>query len=195
MERRDTGRRDPGDLQHQAEHTLPRRKMSVLGYLAILFAVAFLLLLIAYFQQRRSNLEATDALKESVSAVDTIQAMLEENKRLSKEKEELMARTEQAAQELEEAKQALAQAGEALTQAQADAQSQVDALTQLNQLRALYNQGRYDEGRAMLADREAMTLWRSRLSQISDSLSPDERAIYDPLEAFDLLSGWLLEEQ
>lgn len=77
-----------GDLQHQAEHSRSRRP-PVLSYLVILFAVAFLLLLIAYFQQQRMNSETSDALKQSVSAVGAIENMMNDNETLRQEVEDL----------------------------------------------------------------------------------------------------------
>lgn len=78
-------RKSPGEIQPQAGAARTRRTPSVLGYLVILFAVAFLLLLMAYFQQQRSNAETNNALKESVSAVSAIQDMMESNKKLQEE--------------------------------------------------------------------------------------------------------------
>lgn len=84
-------RREPENLQHQAEHTRPRRKMSVFGYLAVLFGVAFLLLLMAFFQQQRANDEAEDALQKSQSTIESIQQLLEEANGLREENEQLTA--------------------------------------------------------------------------------------------------------
>ena len=55
MTQQEPKRRSSASLQHQAEHTRARRRISVMGYLLILFVVAFLLLLLAYFQQQRIN--------------------------------------------------------------------------------------------------------------------------------------------
>ena len=47
------------DLQHEAEHTRPpKRGGAVMGYLVVLFGAAFLLLLMSYFMQQRTNREA-----------------------------------------------------------------------------------------------------------------------------------------
>lgn len=89
-----------GSLQHQAEHTRSRRRAPIAGYMAILFATAFLLLGLAYFQQQRLNTEATDALKQSASAVETIQNMMEENETLRARVEELEARQAELEQKL-----------------------------------------------------------------------------------------------
>lgn len=87
--------RERADLQHQAEHSRPRRS-TVGGYLIILFAVAFLLLLMAYFQQRRlSDQAATDALKQSSSAVQTIQDLIDDSAKLREENEALKEQLEE----------------------------------------------------------------------------------------------------
>lgn len=72
----------PRNLQHQAEHTRVNRRFNVMGYLAILFVVAFLLLGFAYLQQQRINQETTDALKQSSSAFQSIQGLMAENETL-----------------------------------------------------------------------------------------------------------------
>ncbi len=81
-------------LQHEAEHTRPRKRFSIMAYLAILFGVAFLLLLMSYFMQQRQNAEATsDALKQSASAAETVRLMQEENQRLKEQVEQLESQT------------------------------------------------------------------------------------------------------
>ena len=118
-------RRESGNLQHQAEHTRARRRTPVMGYLVILFAVAFLLLLLAYFQQQRSNTEATDALKQSVSAVQSIQLLMEEN-------ESLKSQVEQLEQELSDA-QELAERSEAYAAGQEAAVKAMDYFWQIDE--------------------------------------------------------------
>lgn len=77
------------NLQHQAEHTRVNRRINVMGYLAVLFVVAFLLLGFAYLQQQRINKETADALKSSSSAFQSIQQLMEENERLKDQVGEL----------------------------------------------------------------------------------------------------------
>lgn len=89
-----------GELQHQAEHTVPRKSPSILVYLAVLFVVAFFLLFIAYFQQQRLNKEATDdARKQSASALQSIQDLLSENEKLREEVSGLEAQVDTLTQE------------------------------------------------------------------------------------------------
>lgn len=93
-------RRLTGELQHQAEHTRQRKSPSVLTYLVVLFVVAFLLLLIAYFQQQRQSSEATDdAIKQSASALQSIQNLLTENEKLRAEAADLESQVDQLTRE------------------------------------------------------------------------------------------------
>ena len=81
--------KEPRNLQHQAEHTSPGRRVNVISYLVILFLAAFLLLGFAYLQQQRINEETTDALKQSNSAVESIQNLMDENEALRQQVEDL----------------------------------------------------------------------------------------------------------
>lgn len=93
-------RRPSAELQHQAEHARTRQGPSVLAYLVVLFVVAFMLLLIAYFQQQRQNSQATDdAMKQSASALQSIQDLLAENERLRGEVTGLDAQVDRLTQE------------------------------------------------------------------------------------------------
>lgn len=135
--------KDAGNIQHQAEHAQSHRHPPILGYLVILFAVAFLLLLIAYFQQQRINSETTDALKQSVSAVDSIQKLMDENKSLQAENESLSEREEQLKAQLEEALdsvETLTATVSNLKQAQEQVEGAMDWFWQLDEA---YVRGRY----------------------------------------------------
>lgn len=99
-ERGSRRQQERANLQHQAEHTRPRRP-ALAGYLVVLFAVAFLLLLMAYFQQQRqSSQAANDALKQSTSAVQSIQTLMDESKALREENEALKEQVKELEQNL-----------------------------------------------------------------------------------------------
>ena len=84
------------DLQHEAEHTRPRKRGSVMVYLAILFAAAFLLLLMSYFMQQRINRETLDDLqKTSTSAVQSLDNLIAERDRLVQERQTLEEQLEE----------------------------------------------------------------------------------------------------
>ena len=177
-----------GDLQHQAEHTRPRKGPSVLNYLVVLFMVAFLLLLIAYFQQQRINAEATDdAMKQSTSALQSIQNLLADNDKLRAQVEDLEDQLSAKNQEVADANRATQQE-QLQTQA---VQDQVYALNCLNKLRYLYNNNR-SAARSYLKElgSEADRIGRL-LGEVSATLDSDDLAIYDPKASWDQLVGWL----
>lgn len=171
------------NLQHQAEHTRPRRRMSVLGYLLVLFAVAFLLLLLAYFQQQRANAEATDALKQSVSAVDTIEKMIAENEQLREQVEQLEAETKTLGQE----NQNLKTLTENLTARLEKTQAAMDYFWQVDEA---YVRGRYGLCRDLIQEMEDVTQGTALKDYLptesatdTDRFSPAQRyqEIYDSL--------------
>ena len=65
----------------------PKNKKSgpVFGYLAIMFAAAFLMLLLAYFIQQRNNEVAIDGLKDSITHFESMDELLEDNRKLREE--------------------------------------------------------------------------------------------------------------
>ena len=188
MSREPSRRGHSGNLQHQAEHTRPPKVPSVLNYLVVLFMVAFLLLLMAYFQQQRQSAQATDdAMKQSTSALQSIQNLLAEN-------EALRAQVEDLENQLADKDDELAQAIRSVQQEQLSTQAiqeQVNALNCLNKLRYLYNNNR-SAAKSYLAElgSEADRI-RNLLGEVSAALDPEDLAIYDPKASWDQLVGWL----
>ncbi len=167
-------RRSPGELQHQAEHTRSRRSPSVLGYLLILFAVAFLLLLMAYFQQQRANAETSDALKQSVSAVDAIQTMMEDNEALREQVEELRAQADELKGQVAELDSARRLQNNELN----ILDDQLAAMDYLWRIQRYYSRGAFDNARA-LTDQFRKTDLPAALPQTNpsgvDGVSPLEQ--------------------
>jgi uncharacterized protein HemX len=135
------------NLQHQAEHTRTRRT-PVVTYLLVLFAVAFLLLLFAYFQQQRANNQATtDALQQSVSAVQSIQLLMEDNDELRQQVEDLENQVSQL---------------ESANQTQADTLSRLEKETQAMQwfwqIDDYYVHGSYRKARELIQSFEGLGL-------------------------------------
>ena len=127
--------------------TNPRR-YSVLVYLVILFAVAFLLLLWAYFQQQRANTESTDALKQSASAVQSIQNLIDENAALREENQALKEQMETMETAAEEARKAISAA-----QAHAEGQeASIMAMDYFWQIDEAYVRQRYNLCRQLIQE-------------------------------------------
>lgn len=115
------------ELKPTAEHPA-QRKRTVAIYLAILFAVAFLLLLLAYFMQQRSSQTMLSALQNSANNAQVLNEMIDENRALNDEIDRLEDSLTEAFALVEETRTQLAQA-----QAVANA-SQLAALQEQNQL-------------------------------------------------------------
>lgn len=62
-----------------------RRRNSVFQYIAILFMAAFALLLITFLMERRQSQQQIDDLKQSVSAYQTLQGLMDENSQLKED--------------------------------------------------------------------------------------------------------------
>lgn len=177
-------------LQHAAEHEKPTKRNPVLFYLMILFAAAFLLLLMSFLMQHRANQEAMNNLQEtSNSAVESLENKLKEN-------EELKAQVDQ----LEEENQELTEQLESYTtqgqQEQSEQEAILQALSDLNTLRGLYNQGRYSDARDFLAHQELTAdntyVTEENLALYNEKYAdPANLEIYNPLEAWQQLVSWL----
>ena len=188
-------------LQRQADRTKVGGGHSVLGYLVVLFAVAFVLLLMAYFMQERANREALDGLQQtSNSAVGSLENLIADRDRLKEEvsdlEDRLIALQEEAdrlQRELDAARQAADRIAAEQRQALEEQAGHLEALTQLNELRALYNNRQYQEARTLLEqwETDAPGVLEQRLEAISAALPQEEREIYDPLEAYHKLVNWL----
>ncbi len=160
----------PRNLQHEADRAKPRSKLSVMGYITILFAAAFLLLLLSYFMQQRKNEELISGLKESVSALQSLENLQAENDALSTQVCSLQNELAQKSAE------------------QADAQRvstklelQVYALDWLREIQSLYAKQYYRKARAMITEFEGTGLnqylpgYSLHTYDGSDVLSPMEQ--------------------
>lgn len=90
-------------LQHDAEHEKPPRnkQQSVLIYLVILFAAAFLLMALSYFMQRRTSDATIEGLRESVSAMQSVGDIQSQNEALRQQVADLEEQLEEAQRELD----------------------------------------------------------------------------------------------
>lgn len=178
--------RDGESLQHQAEHTRSRSRAPIAGYLVILFAAAFLLLLMAYFQQQRLNDQTNDALKQSVSAVDALQQLMEDNESLRAQVDELEAEVE----ELTKAKQSLEKEAQDHVYESIVNRGQMEAMDVFWQLDEAYVLGRYSLCRELIGIMEEASDHKSYKDQLpteatldNGRFSPAQRyqEIYDAL--------------
>lgn len=90
-------------LQHDAEHETPNRRTPVFLYMTILFAAAFLLLLLSYFMEARSNQAHVETLTDSsTTAIRSLENILEQQDALQEEVFTLTDQLEDLEKELQD---------------------------------------------------------------------------------------------
>lgn len=166
-----------------------KRQRSVVFYIGILFAAAFLLLAMSFAMERRQNAEDMDdlnqsltGLKDSVSAMQSVQKLYEENTALL----ERVAELEEDLARAEEQRNYLADKVEDQEAEKGVLQNSVQALDWFWQINEAYVRGRYTTARNLIAQLEESGLVENlpRVS-ITDNgrYSPYDRyqEIYDAL--------------
>lgn len=162
-------------LQHAAEHAKPGKKNPVLLYLVILFAAAFVLLLMSYLMQQRSNQAAMDNLQQtSNSAVQSLENLITERDTLATQAEELEKQLDQLKADLKDAQtdaQALQQQSDTLSR-------QLKAMEYFWQIDDYYARGYYTQARALIETVEEQGLQTALPTENTtgtDRFSPAQR--------------------
>ena len=120
----------------------------VFGYLAIMFAVAFLMLLLAYFIQQRNNEVAMDGLRDSITSFESIDELLEENRQLRENADALQEEISALEEDLENARSEYSQLEESYHRAQGDCSNEHDYAASWEvfwSIEQLYQRGHYTE--------------------------------------------------
>lgn len=174
-------KRERSHLQHEAEHSRPRKKIAVVSYLAILFAAAFLLLLLTYFMQQRTSQDAISGLKDSVDSMQSVGNLVDQNKTLHTENNDLKDQADKLTAEIAALEKNTAAAQKTLLeQAQ-----QLEAMDWFWRIQRSYSRGSKGEAKALAGEFEATGLV-SHLPDISpadiDGPSPAEQYL-DLLQA------------
>lgn len=125
------------------EETAPGRKKPVVVYIMVLFIVAFLLMAMSFFMHQRSNSEAIGQLKDSVSALQEVQATQDENIRLQED-----------LQQAQDAAKALEKKLEDAAAAQTQADTKVQAMLSLYVLQQQYAAADYENCRQTIQNME-----------------------------------------
>ena len=149
-------------LQHEAEHARPHKKVSVMGYLTILFAAAFLLLLLSYFMQQRANEQAISGLEATSSnAFDSINNLIAEKDRLTEQVEDLKGQVEDLQEELADTQGQLTDAqsdADTAQTVQADARKALEAMDWFWRIQRQFSRGYYTDASNMIEEFEAAGL-------------------------------------
>ena len=124
LEKRSSGAPDPSTAPETQSSTGGRKPVIV--YIMILFIAAFLLMALSFLMHQRSNTEAIGKLQDSVSALQEVQAVQDQNLKLQEELQKLQDQLAQAESD------------------RAGAQDETAALPQLYTLQQQYANGDYD---------------------------------------------------
>lgn len=142
--------------------------------MAILFAAAFLLLLLAYFMQQRNF----SGLQDSVNSFQSVETLLDVNKRLTEENAALKEQVEDLADETEALQQ---QVIDRQDDARLSSQS-VEAMDWLWRIQRSYSRGNRSEAKRLAQGFEESGL-TTRLPEATDAF-PDGPS---PAEQYDAL--------
>lgn len=163
----------------------PLNKPGSVGfYLAILFAVAFLLLLLAFFMQQRANDEALGSLTQSITSIESLNQLLDENRELREELELTEDTLELTQQELEATQAELADTADSMAQMK----NVLDSMKLIDELEAAFTGKEYAlclEILDSMAQSSRFTVPESaviqnRLAEIIDTLT--DLGYYTPAE-------------
>lgn len=147
----------------------PPQKNSVVAYLTVLFAAAFLLLLMAYFMQQRTNEKTIGNLTQSMTSLQTLEDLIQENLTLGE-------RLEEIEQKLKEVNQSLKTEQRRISWAQSQAQAteeQLSAILYLNKLEHLCQTSQYEAARQL-------DEWGERLVEVLTQLDEAHAEQYHP---------------
>lgn len=133
-------------LHSQQSGKKKNKSRPVTHYLTILFAVAFLLLLMSFFMQQRNH----EAIMNLNSSVDNAQTVTD----LELAKQQLEFKLETNQKDLDQAKTE----NETLSQQLDDQKKATQALDWLRQIEAAYRQGTYSTARQLLSQFQAANL-------------------------------------
>ena len=116
------------------------------SYLTILFAAAFLLLLLSYLMQQRTNSETIEGLKQSVSAMQSIDSLQKEKEGL----ESQVALLEEQVAHLEGQVSALQNETAALQSAAEEQAHAAEAMDWFWRIQRELSRGRYGSARSLV---------------------------------------------
>lgn len=131
-----------------------RRRNSVFQYIAIMFMAAFALLLITFLMERRQSQQQIDDLRQSASAYQTLQGLMEENSQLKEDADRLDSQIQDLESQLSAAQ---AQRAEVEAQLQ-EREKAVQAMHWFWQIDEAFVRGRTAQCRQLIASMEEAKL-------------------------------------
>ena len=178
------------DFQRQADRSRPNHKRSVTNYLLILFAATLVLLLFAYLMQQRSTSEqALSGIQQSISAIQSVQEVYEENGTLKEKNnvlEELLGQSKDQIRLMQDNIDSQDKENQSMQQQISDLQKSTQAMDWFWQINEAYVRSRYSLCKELITHLNAagLTEYLPRTSITANGrFSPYDRylEIYDAL--------------
>lgn len=141
-------------LQHEAEHTQHKEKVSVWGYLTILFAAAFLLLGLTLFMQIRNQNEANNDLTDSVNNLQSLGNLVDQNNALLEKNQDLQKQVDELEKTLSEAQAEL----KIQSSTSSEREQQLMAMDWLWRIQRAYSRGAGTEAKSLAQAFDASSL-------------------------------------
>ena len=177
-EERERRNRERSHLQHEAEHSRPRKKGTAVSYLAILFGAAFLLLLLSYFMQQRANEQTISGLQDSVNSFQSVETLVDTNKRLAEENKALKEQVDGLTSQTDSLQKDVAAAQTAAV----EQEKQLKAMDWFWRIQRAYSRGAKAEAKKLVEDFEATGLVPSLpTTSTADPTGPSPADQYDAL--------------
>ena len=156
-----------------------KKRTALLRYMAVLFGVAFLLVLLSFLIQIRDSRETiSDLNKSNASALQNAVQLQEQNQTLSNAKKELETQLEEQSQEMEDLEEQLADAEDEAEENALRADEENRMRLSYEQLLAaleLYNQENYEDCLAILEEEIP--------AEDAEIFAPAAKTLYDQLLA------------
>lgn len=200
--------------EEKASSPTPLGSRSVFAYLAVLFGVAFLLLLFAYLMQQRDSAEIMGNLSDlrtSMGSIQSIDQLTEENRALREEKDSLQAKSDELEKQLDQLEAELAGEQNEVNRwrdINTESQATIDACCKVAKLKQLHEDGEIEEAKAFLdtipesENAEGMDeveyllrIYIGKYTGIEDPDLRDSLLPYNPLEEWQALKEALAEEE
>lgn len=160
------------------------RQRSVVFYIVILFLAAFVLLFLSFMMERRQNAENLDnlnqsmsGLKESVSAMQSVQQLYEENAALKEQVQELEDQLDEALKEIDGLTDTLSQQEHILDQTK-------QAMDWYWQVDEAYVRGRYTLCRELIQVLEDDSNGKTPLKEYLPTQSYTDNGRFSPADRY-----------
>lgn len=146
-----------------------KKNSAVTNYISILFGAAFLLMMMTYFMEQREAAEILQGLRTSVSGMQSVEEMYQENAQLKDQLKELELELNESHETVEDLEQDLAETQHSLE----DSKLSLEAMDWFWQVKSAYMQEDWELSWELMGEMEHLSTHLPTVSQTANgSFSP-----------------------